>query len=214
MKRFIGITALLLVLVFAVWWLTLKLEQSETDLADQPAVVPAPVSVGDELVRDITPGEVPKSVQEYYAYNEFQQQTREFFEQAKELDAEQRRKQMNDIKQGTEHYEQQGKLLPMEALILKLAMLKYTAGDEQDYKDRAKALIDQYQAISDASEQAWLANPDPKFIEYKRREMDIVNEVRGMTTIPDGLSRDEYLRQRLQQARIEAMGAGSEDDGG
>lgn len=213
MKRLIGITALLLVLVFAVWWLTLKLEQDETAMAEQPAIVPGPVSFTDEVVRDITPAEVPKPVQEYYAYNEFQQQTREFFDNANELDAEQRQKQLNEIEQGTKQYEQQGKLLPMEALILKLAMLKYTASDEQDYKTRAKALIDQYQAISDAREQAWLANPDPKFIEYKRREMDIVNEVRDMTTIPDGLSRDEYLRQRLQQARIEAMGA-ENDDGG
>jgi hypothetical protein len=37
------------------------------------------------------------------------------------------------------------------------------------------------------------------------REREIVAEVMGMTSIPDGLSRDEYLRRRLQQAREQAQ---------
>ena len=36
---------------------------------------------------------------------------------------------------------------------------------------------------------------------YKAREREIVDEVMAMTTIPDGLTRDEYLRRRLQSAR-------------
>jgi len=212
MKRFIGIAVLLVALAAAVWWQAFKPEQNEPR-RDGVEVTTAPNVTAPENTEVTGATEPPEAVKAFLAFNEFQQQTRAFFEQASELNADQQRQQLQDIEQGTEQFEQQGKLLPMEALILKLAMLKYTSRDEQDYKTRAKALIDQYQAISDAREQAWLANPDPKFVEYKRREMDIVNEVRDMTIIPDGLSRDEYLRQRLLAARIAAMGTGSDNGG-
>jgi hypothetical protein len=45
---------------------------------------------------------------------------------------------------------------------------------------------------------------DPRFQDYKARERAIVAEVMGLGEIPGGLTRDEYLRQRLQQARVSA----------
>ena len=146
-------------------------------------------------------------VQAYHAFSEFQQHSRGFFDNADQLSEQEKQAQLRQLLDGTNKYEQEGKLVPMEALVLKLAMLRYSSRGDEDYKAKAKALIDQYKAQSDVREQAWLANPEPQFIEYKRQENDIVKEVMAMTVIPDGLSRDEYLRQRLEQARIATMGA-------
>ena len=145
-------------------------------------------------------------LQAYQAFTDFQQHSRGFFDNAERLSEQEKQAQLRQLLDGTNKYEQDGKLLPMEALLLKLAMLRYTTSGDDDYKTKAKSLIDQYKAQSDLREQAWLANPDPNFVDYKRQEADIVKEVMAMTVIPDGLSRDEYLRQRLEQARIATMG--------
>jgi hypothetical protein len=41
---------------------------------------------------------------------------------------------------------------------------------------------------------------------YKVREGQIVAEVMSLQTIPNGLSRDEYLRRRLQTEREQLLG--------
>jgi hypothetical protein len=61
---------------------------------------------------------------------------------------------------------------------------------QQRYRDETQLRLAAAQAL-----------PDPQFESYKVRESQIVNEVMAMETIPDGLSRDEYLRRRLQSAR-------------
>lgn len=42
---------------------------------------------------------------------------------------------------------------------------------------------------------------DPNFERYKADEQRIVEDLLALQDIPDGLSRDQYLRQRLQEAR-------------
>jgi hypothetical protein len=42
---------------------------------------------------------------------------------------------------------------------------------------------------------------------YKVREREIVAEVMALQSIPDGLSREEYLRRRLQAEREQLLGA-------
>ncbi|NQD39086.1 hypothetical protein HPT27_18875 [Permianibacter sp. IMCC34836] len=176
-----------------------------------PAATVATVTESRNAGSEPGPGSLREHplVRAYEAYTDFQQHSRGFFDHADQLSEQEKQAQLRQLMDGTNKYEQEGKLVPMEALVLKLAMLRYSSSGDDDYKTKAKTLIDQYKAISDAREQAWLANPDPKFIDYKRQENDIVNEVLAMTVIPDGLSRDEYLRQRLEQARIATMGAGA-----
>ena len=147
-------------------------------------------------------------VNEHMQFIEFQKRARLLFDHADTLSEQQKQEELNAIADAASHFENQGKLVAMEALLLKLAMLRYTTSSEEEYKDKAQALIAHYKSLSDAKEQAWLNNPDPRFVDYKRREQDIVKDVMAMTVIPDGLSRDEYLRQQLEQARIAAMGDG------
>lgn len=195
------ITALAVGIGFALWP---SKESPQSERAMTPAPAAAPSAGSDAVPADLRDHPV---VQAYQAFSDFQQHSRGFFDNAENLTEQEKQAQLRQLLDGTNKYEQEGKLVPMEALLLKLAMLRYTTRGDDDYKAKAKSLIDQYKAQSDLREQAWLANPDPNFIDYKRQEADIVKEVMAMTVIPDGLSRDEYLRQRLEQARIATMGA-------
>lgn len=167
-----------------------------------PVVVSSPSASGSDTIKNDT------QVNEHLQFIEFQNRARQLFDHADTLNEQQKQAELKAIQDAAKRYEEQGKLVAMEALLLKLAMLQYTTNGEQEYKDQAQALIESYKAISDAKEQEWLNNPDPRFVDYKRREQDIVKDVMAMTVIPDGLSRDEYLRQQLEQARIAAMGDG------
>lgn len=194
------ITALAVGIGFALWPAKER-PQSDQPIASAPTT---PFTRTEPLPTDLQQHPIAKA---YLAYNEFQQHSRGFFDNADKLSEQEKQAQLRQLIDGTNQYEQEGKLVPMEALVLKLAMLRYSSANDDDYKQKAKSLIDQYKAQSDLREQAWLANPDPRFIDYKRQENDIVKEVTSMTVIPDGLSRDEYLRQRLEQARIATMGS-------
>ncbi|MEM9760664.1 MAG: hypothetical protein AAF933_15585, partial [Pseudomonadota bacterium] len=50
----------------------------------------------------------------------------------------------------------------------------------------------------------------PGFTDYKTREAEIIAEVNGMDSFPQGQTRQQYLRERLLEARIEAYGEGGE----
>ena len=64
-------------------------------------------------------------------------------------------------------------------------------------------MMDRYRAHADQRMDAFAAQQrnDPRFQSYKARERAIVAEVMALPRIPGGLTRDQYLRQRLQQAR-------------
>lgn len=197
----LGVLTALVIAVGIALWPAKESPQPDQPIASTPATTPS--TSAEPLPADLRENPV---VQAYQAFTDFQQHSRGFFDNAERLSEQEKQAQLRQLLDGTNQYEQQGKLVPMEALILKLAMLRYTSSGDDDYKAKAKGLIDQYKAQSDLREQAWLANPDPNFVDYKRQEADIVKEVTAMTVIPDGLSRDEYLRQRLEQARIATMG--------
>ena len=197
----LGVITALVIGVGIALWPAKESPQPDQRTASTPAATPSTST--EPLPTDLREHPV---VQAYQAFSDFQLHSRGFFDNADKLSEQEKQAQLRQLLDGTNKYEQQGKLVPMEALVLKLAMLRYTSSSDDDYKAKAKSLIDQYKAQSDLREQVWLANPDPNFIDYKRQENDIVKEVMAMTVIPDGLSRDEYLRQRLEQARIATMG--------
>ena len=88
-----------------------------------------------------------------------------------------------------------------ETLLIRAGLIRETvpAGVERDAQ--LQALQQRYKAETQLRLAAAQARPDPRFESYKIRESEIVSEVMAMQAIPDGLSRDEYLRRRLQSAR-------------
>lgn len=130
----------------------------------------------------------------------FHQAYRSFASRAAELSPAQRASQAQALREQIERYEQRSELAMSESLLLQLGLIKLTTDDEQAQKDQASALVARYQALS-AEREAKAAQPSAEFQRYKSDEKRIVEEVLRMDSFPDGLNRDEYLRQRLQQAR-------------
>ena len=143
----------------------------------------------------------PAAVRAYEARQVFHDQYRQFMATADQLLASQRDEQAQALALAIDEREAQGELALSEALLLQLGLIKATNPDETAQKAAAEALVARYQARSAAREAQRPAQADQRFVAYKEREKAIVSEVLALQSIPGGLSRDEYLRQRLQEAR-------------
>jgi hypothetical protein len=134
---------------------------------------------------------------------EFETRARRFLQNAPKLGAVERSEQARALSASIDGYERDGGLSAGEALLLRSGLVKATVDDEQAQAEQLADLMDRYRSRADQRMQAYAAQhaQDPKFEDYKARERSIVAEVMGMGKIPGGMSRDEYLRVRLQQAR-------------
>lgn len=102
--------------------------------------------------------------------------------------------------------EQDGGMMAYEALALKLAWLEKNSADKAAFDRASKSLLEEYRERSQqASEQYDPYRDVPGFARYKDMEKSIIAEVQGMENFPDGMTRQEYLRSRLQIARESAF---------
>ena len=108
------------------------------------------------------------------------------------------------LEQRLAEYQRKGQVSAAESLMVRIAMTKLTIEDEAAQKRALQGLIDQQNDAAQARKEAWLAKPRPEFEAYKQREKQIVKEVMAMEKVPAGLTRNEYLRQRLLEARVAA----------
>lgn len=143
------------------------------------------------------------AVQDYQARLRFTADYQNFLQDAAKLGAAERRRQAEALAEEIDRREAADELALSEALLLQLGLAQAQGGDETEQKARADQLVARYQALSQQRE-AQRKAPDARFNQYKADEKRIVDEVLGMSSIPDGLSRDQYLRQRLQEAREQA----------
>ena len=151
-------------------------------------------------------------VKAYAQRLEFEDDLQEFFANAAALPEQERRALADALRNRMNEYEESAQMSAPEAALIQLAMIQILEPDEEAAKAAAQKLMDRYRAESGARMQAWLAKPKPDFERYKAREKAIVEEVMAMDDIPGGLTRDQYLRERLQEARIEAMGQSAGND--
>jgi hypothetical protein len=140
-------------------------------------------------------------VQRFQQRERFQQEVREFFARAPALPPEERAARARDIASAITHYEAEGEIAAAEALTLRSGLIRETVADPVEQLVAMRGLQEHYQQQGERKQAEWEARTDPELGLYKAREREIVDEVMAMTTIPDGLSRDEYLRRRLQSAR-------------
>ncbi|WP_299946542.1 hypothetical protein [uncultured Microbulbifer sp.] len=110
-----------------------------------------------------------------------------------------------EVWQLIESIESEGRVMAYEALALKLAWLERNSVSAQAFEQAASDLVERYQRKSQQNTAAYDPyEAVPGFAEYKQREAQIVLEVQGMTHFPGGISKQEYLRRRLQEAREKA----------
>ncbi|HET9446555.1 MAG TPA: hypothetical protein VFO35_09870 [Steroidobacteraceae bacterium] len=180
--------------------------QSSVDATQrEPTQSPAPARAPRPAVPQI---ERPQSrptgdprVQEFQQREQFQQEVREFFARAPALSPEERAARAKEIARAITHYEAKGEIAAAEALTLRSGLIRETVQDPVEQIVAMRGLQQHYQQQGERKQAEWEARPNPELELYKAREREIVNEVMAMTTIPDGLTRDEYLRRRLQSAR-------------
>lgn len=180
--------------------------QSSVDAIErEPTQSPAPARAQEPAAPQI---EQPQSrptvdprVQEFKQREQFQQEVREFFARAPALSPEERAARARDIARAITHYEAKGEIAAAEALTLRSGLVRETVADPVEQMIAIRGLQQHYQQQGERKLAEWEARADPELELYKAREREIVAEVMAMTTIPDGLTRDEYLRRRLQSAR-------------
>ena len=143
----------------------------------------------------------------------FAKRLRSFLSEAKQLSDAQRDAQIEAFAAAIAEREGRGELALNEALLLDLALIEARGGDEASQKTAADALVARYRQRSAERVQAGLkdAVEAQAFALYKSQEGEIVSEVMSMNeaALPLGVSRDEYLRQRLQSAREAALAQAS-----
>jgi hypothetical protein len=180
--------------------------QSSVDVIErEPTQSRAPVRAAEPGVPE---NERPQSrptidprVQKFQQRERFQQEVREFFARAPALPPEERAARARDIASAITHYEAEGEIAAAEALTLRSGLIRETVADPVEQLVAIRGLQEHYQQQGERKQAQWDARTDPELGLYKAREREIVDEVMAMTTIPDGLTRDEYLRRRLQRAR-------------
>lgn len=144
----------------------------------------------------------------YRERQDFEANSRRFLQEAAKLGPVERSQQARELSASIDKHERGGGLSAGEALLLRSALVKATITDETQQAARIADLMQDYRERADRGTAEYLAQHqrDPRFQDYKARERSIVDEITAMRSIPGGLSRDEYLRQRLQQARELAYG--------
>jgi hypothetical protein len=180
--------------------------QSSVDAIErEPAQSQAPARASEPAVPAIVRPEsrptVDPRVQKFQQRERFQQEVREFFARAPALPPEKRAARARDIARAITHYEAEGEIAAAEALTLRSGLVRETVEDPVEQIVAIRGLQQHYQQQGERKQAEWEARADPELELYKAREREIVDEVMAMTTIPDGLTRDEYLRRRLQSAR-------------
>lgn len=179
--------------------LPVALIERESTPSPTPARAPEPAAPAIE--RPQSRPTVDPRVEKFQQRERFQQDVREFFARAPALPPEERAARGREIARAITRYEAEGEIAAAEALTLRSALIRETVADPAEQVEAIRGLQQHYQQQGARKQAEWEARSDPEFEMYKAREREIVAEVMAMTTIPDGLSREEYLRRRLQSAR-------------
>ncbi|MCJ8169378.1 hypothetical protein [Atopomonas sediminilitoris] len=200
----------------AVWWWWPSTSASQTN--PKPATASAGPSAAPIAAHEATAASLNAEQQallqapQTQAYQDklaFESTLRDFFSQASALPEASRDAQAEAFAQAIEEREASGALAMNEALLLHIALIQAQGADEASQKAAADQLLARYQARSAARAQQGLkdAVEAQAFQQYKSEEARIVSEVMASSdsALPLGVTRDEYLRQRLQAAREAAL---------
>jgi hypothetical protein len=178
--------------------------------APPPASALPDLSLGAEPEAEAEP-EIP-SGPELARYREtiaFRDAVRAFFDGYRDLAKSERTARAAQIEQQLEERERDGRVLPQEALVLRLGLLRATIDDPAVLESESRRVLADYRAAAEraAADRA----PDPRDAEYEARQAVIAREVMALEEVPGGLAREEYLRERLRELRLEVYADGARE---
>jgi hypothetical protein len=185
------------VLMLSIWLSTKLREHQVTEALAQPVrTAPGGSSSNDALAN--TP-----EAQAYRGRLGFQQQVRDFLRDAPKLDEKTSNARALELNNEISRREKSKEFSADEALMLRIGLIHAVVKDDRERVRQAQKVVDRYRAQSEARKTAFEAEQrrDAQFQEYKAREARIVSEVMAMRSYPNGISRDDYVRIRLQEAR-------------
>ena len=191
-------------------WLVLRSALPQTATRGGPAAPAEAVPASPETAAPAQQLAQPAELDRYQGQNVFTDEVRDFFDSAEDLSDEERELRAAALRKRIAEQERGGGLLPAEALMLKLALLRVTIDDPAVLDHESRGLTESYQE----AQAARAPTPaDPRFETYKQRESEVVREVLALEEIPGGLTREEYLRRRLRDLRSEVYsGANAEPE--
>lgn len=200
MKKLLTLLVPLLVFMAAVlWW--------KRDDAGMPAdAMRTPSDTVDKSPPALASLQTTPQAQAHRERQRFETDAKDFFARAPSLRAVERSERADALTRQIDRYEAAGGLSAGEAVLLRTALIKATVDDPAEQAAAVAEMADRYRAHADQRMAAFAAQQatDPRFQSYKTREAQVVSEVMAMTSIPAGLTRDQYLRQRLQEERERA----------
>ena len=141
--------------------------------------------------------------QQFHRYMDFERDMRRFLREQNAITQPERTRRARALMRRVDERERDKQLSAAEALKLKMTLIRAMEPDEKKQALQIADLIVHYQSDAERRQAAFLQSQknDPRFQAYKSREAQIVAEVEAMRSFPGGMSRDDYLRQRLLEAR-------------
>lgn len=205
------------VLMLGMWMAAQQRQESVERMIAQPEPAAAPTTGATGVAGVTDPNPSPAATPEARADQgrlAFERQARAFLRDAPRLDDATRMARARALSQDIDRREQNRELSGDEATMMRVGLIQVAVKDPRERVIQIQEVIDRQREKTAARQRALLARQqrdaqallaqkqrDAQLREYKVQEARIVSEVLAMDSYPDGLSRDAYLRQRLQAAR-------------
>ena len=199
--RLVSIGLVISAILMLAMWMTAQLRQdSVARMIAQPD--PAPPAVAGPADPNAASAATPEARADQSRLA-FERQARAFLRDAPGLDDATRMARARALSQDIDRREQNREVSGDEAMVMRVGLIQVAVNDPRQRATQIQEVIDRHSKQKAARQRALLAQQrrDAQLKEYKVQEARIVSEVLAMETYPDGLSRDAYLRQRLQATR-------------
>lgn len=204
--RPIHVALVIIAMLMLAMWLTARQKEaaiSEVVSRPEPAT---PLLQAPSPAPAVVPADPLSATPEARAYRSrlaFEQDARAFLRDAPKLDPATRLARARALSREIDRREQARELSAGEAMMMHIGLIHAAVEDSGERLRQSQAVTNRYRERSALQQASFAAQQqrDAQFQQYKAREAQIVSEVLAMTEYPNGMSRDDYLRLRLQEAR-------------
>lgn len=139
------------------------------------------------------------------AFLQFEEDSAGLVAEIESLNEAERNDRLDEYLREVERFEAEGRFMAPEVMLLKAQVLKLRQLPEHVVEERQSALIDEYRVKSEQVQRELAENPSQELVTYKIEAQRIAQEIAEMPNgaFADEAARNNYLRERLQRARIE-----------
>ncbi len=168
---------------------------------------PEPPDPGDSTERAVT---VEQLAQELFdrsvvkTIQDFRDDLQAFIRDAELLPAQDHEPEARELLAEVDRLAAAGYVSGPEALALQLSLLEYALPPD-DFRAAAEALVSDARRRAENAEREWAERSDPQLETYRAEARRIVEQSATMDEFPDGMTRQDYLREKLRALRIETF---------